>query len=254
MRIVSLLPSATEILFALGAGDEVVGVTFECDFPPEARERTVVSTSTLPEQLARLQPDLVVTQALCAVCAVDQDTVTRVLHEAGCAAEIVTLHPHTIDEVLATFSVLGAAVGRPEAAAALVAEQRQHLAAVLRWSMLKSLPRVMYLEWVDPPFAPGYWIPEMIQLAGGEPVMGRRGEASFRTDWDAIRATDPDVIVVGPCGFDLAAAEQQAEQVRRNAEVPGARVIAVDANAAFARPGPRLADGVEQLALLLHNS
>lgn len=274
-----MLPSATEILFALGAADDLVGVTFECDYPPEARAKTVVSTSTLPEgldaagidaavsaalaagedlyrldtaALAALEPDLVVTQALCAVCAVDRSVVDRALGELGENTRVVTLDPHTLDEVMGTYTTLGEATGREEEAAALVADQRFKLATVMRWSLMRSRPRVMFLEWTDPPFAPGHWIPEMIELAGGEPVLGRRGEASYRTTWADIRAADPEVVVVGPCGFDRAGAEAYAAEVRRSGEVPGARVVAVDANASWARPGTRLADGVAELATLLH--
>ncbi len=280
MRIVSLLPSTTEILFAIGAGDEVVGVTFECDFPPQARERTIVSTSALPEGLApadidafvtravragedlyrldegalsALDADLVVTQDLCAVCAVDVTVVDDALAHLGCTAEVLTLDPHTLDAVLASVLTLGEATGRQVAAAQLVARLRERLAAVRARVAGRPRPRVMLLEWTDPPFAPGHWVPEMIEAAGGEALLGTGGAASVRTTWPAIHEAAPDVVVVAPCGFDLAGARVLADELVASGVLPaGVAVHAVDANAAWARPGPRLVDGVETLAALLH--
>ncbi len=277
MRIVSLLPSTTEILFAVGAGDDVVGVTFECDFPAEARSRTIVSTSALPDglssaeidafvvaalhrgedlyhldegALAGLDADLVVTQDLCAVCAVDVSVVDDALRHLGCTAEVLTIDPHTLDEVLDSILVLGRATGHEPAAAALVADQRTRIDTVARRVAGLPRPRVMLLEWTDPPFAPGHWIPEMVTLAGGEPVLGRAGQKSRRVTWDAVHAAEPDVVVVAPCGYDLAGAEALAVDVRTR--FPDLPVHAVDANASWARPGTRLVDGLEHLATLLH--
>ena len=280
MRIVSLLPSTTEILFAVGAGDDVVGVTFECDFPPEARTRAIVSTSAMPEglapaeidafvaramargedlyhldegALAGLDADLVVTQDLCAVCAVDVSVVDDALAHLGCNAEVLTIDPHTLDEVLSSIETLGAATGRLDAARALVEEQRERLAAVAERVAGCPRPRVMLLEWTDPPFAPGHWIPEMVTLAGGDPVLGRPGEKSRRVTWEAVHEAEPDVVVVAPCGFDRAGAAAQARDLERSGRLPAGVVVhAVDANAAWARPGTRLVDGVEELAGLLH--
>ena len=280
MRIVRLLPSVTEILFAVGAGDDVVGVTFECDFPPEARTRRIVSTSAMPEglapaeidayvvqamargedlyhldagALAGLDADLVVTQDLCAVCAVDVSVVDDALAHLGCTAEVLTIDPHTLDEVLASIEALGAATGHVEAARTLVEDQRERLAAVAARVAGRPRPRVLLLEWTDPPFAPGHWIPEMVALAGGEPVLGTPGEKSRRVTWDAVHAAEPEVVVVAPCGFDLDGASAQARDLERSGVLPAGVVVhAVDANAAWARPGTRLVDGVEELAALLH--
>ena len=284
MRIVSLLPSATEILFAIGAGDDVVGVTFECDHPAEARTRTIVSTSALPPglrpaeidrwvadatrrgedlyhlsegALAGLDADLVVTQDLCAVCAVDVSVVDDALTHLGCTAEVLTVDPHTLEEVLASIHTLGARVGREEEAAALVADLRRRLAAVAA-GVAGGLsggtrPRVMLLEWTDPPFAPGHWMPEMVELAGGEAVLGAPGGSSRRVTWEEVRAARPEVVVCAPCGYDRAGSEELAGRVRSSGVLPpGVPVHAVDANASWARPGPRLVDGVEELAALLH--
>ena len=280
MRIVSLLPSTTEILFAIGAGDDVVGVTFECDFPARARDRTIVSTSAMPEglspaqidafvvgamargedlyhlsedALAGLDADLVVTQDLCAVCAVDVTVVDDALAHLGCTAAVLTIDPHTLDEVFASILELGRATGRESAAAALVADQHARLAAVRARVAGRSRPRVMFLEWTDPPFAPGHWIPEMIEAAGGEPLLGRTGARSVRVTWEAVRAADPEVVVVAPCGFDRAGCRALADELVAAGRLPsGVPVHAVDANASWARPGTRLVDGVEELAALLH--
>lgn len=280
MRIVSLLPSATEILFAIGAGDEVVGVTFECDHPAEARSRRVVSTSTLPEgldpagidaavsaavargedlyrldadALAGLDADLVVTQDLCAVCAIDVATVGDALNHLGCTAEVLTTDPHTLAEVLGAVHELGRRTGRGEAAARLATSLEERLALVRRRVAGRPRPRVVVLEWTDPPYAPGHWIPEMVAAAGGECVLGAAGERSVRTTWDDVRAARPDVVVVAPCGFDRPASQAQADLLVGAGVLPtGALVHAVDADASWARPGPRLVDGVEELAGVLH--
>ncbi|WP_344304696.1 cobalamin-binding protein [Nocardioides bigeumensis] len=281
MRIVSLLPSTTEILFAIGAGDDVVGVTFECDYPEEARTRTIVSTSAMPEglrpaeidafvavamergedlyhldegALAGLDADLVVTQDLCAVCAVDVSVVDDALAHLGCTAEVLTIDPHTLDDVIESILRLGAATGREEAAAALVKQQRGHLVSAAMRSAFRSgeRPRVMLLEWTDPPFAPGHWIPEMIEIAGGEPLLGTPGEKSRRVTWDAVHDARPDVVVVAPCGYDLAGARALADDLAASGVLPaGVPVHAVDANASWARPGTRLVEGIDELSVIL---
>jgi iron complex transport system substrate-binding protein len=280
VRIVSLLPSTTEILFAIGAGDDVVGVTFECDYPPEARERRIVSTSAMPEgltpaeidayvvdavargedlyhlsedALSGLDADLVVTQDLCAVCAVDVSVVDDALAHLGCTAEVLTIDPHTLEEVFASIETLGKATGHEPEAAALIAGQRGRLAAVRDRVAGLPRPRVMLLEWTDPPYAPGHWVPEMIEAAGGEPLLGTTGARSVRVTWEAVHAAAPDVVVAAPCGYDLAGARRLADELVAAGSLPaGVPVHAVDANAAWARPGTRLVDGVEELASLLH--
>jgi iron complex transport system substrate-binding protein len=279
VRIVSLLPATTEILFAIGAGDDVVGVTFECDFPAEARSRTVVSTSAMPEglapaeidafvsaaaargedlyhldegALAGLDADLVVTQDLCAVCAVDVSVVDDALAHLGCRAEVLTVDPHTLDEVFDSIGVLGRATGHGEEADALVASLRERLEAVRAGVPAGPRPRVVLLEWTDPPFAPGHWIPEMIEAAGGEVVLGTAGAKSVRVTWDDVHAARPDVVVAAPCGYDLPGAQALADELVAAGVLPsGVPVHAVDADASWARPGTRLADGVEELARIL---
>ena len=280
MRIVSLLPSTTEVLFAVGAGDDVVGVTFECDHPPEARTRRIVSTSALPEgltaaeidrmvsarmragedlyhldegALAGLNADLVVTQDLCAVCAVDVSVVDDALAHLGCRADVLTIDPHTLDDVLDSVLTLGCSSGRADAAELLVGVLRARLAAVDGAVAGMRRPRTLVLEWTDPPFAPGHWVPEMVDRAGGLGVLGAAGEKSFRTTWDAVAAAEPQVVVVAPCGYHLdGAADLAADVVRRDVLPTGIPVWAVDANASFARPGPRLVDGIEALGAILH--
>jgi iron complex transport system substrate-binding protein len=280
MRIVSLLPSTTEILFAVGAGDDVVGVTFECDYPAEARTRRIVSTSALPEgldaaeidrvvtermragedlyhldegALSELDADLVVTQDLCAVCAVDVSVVDDALRHLGCTAEVLTIDPHTLEEVLGSVAALGRATGSEPAAETLVASLRTRLHNVVRRTAGRDRPRTLVLEWTDPPFAPGHWVPEMVQAAGGHSVLGTSGEKSFRVAWEDVRAAEPEVVVCAPCGYGLDQSVSLARDVVRSRVLPeGTAVFAVDANASFARPGPRLVDGVEALAGILH--
>ncbi|MDO9458369.1 ABC transporter substrate-binding protein [Nocardioides sp.] len=279
MRIVSLLPSTTEILFAVGAGDDVVGVTFECDHPAEARTRPIVSGTAMPSgltpaaidafvaaavargedlyrldagALAGLDAELVVTQDLCAVCAVDVTVVDDALAHLGCTAEVLTFDPHTVAEVLGSVLTLGAAVGRAAEAAALVASLRTRLDVVRRQVGDRPRPRVVVLEWTDPPYAPGHWIPEMVELAGGECVLGAAGEKSTRVLWDAVHDARPDVVVVAPCGYDRTGAQAQADQLVADGLLPdGVLVHAVDADGMWARPGPRIVDGVEELAGVL---
>jgi iron complex transport system substrate-binding protein len=280
MRVVSLLPSTTEILFAIGAGDQVVGVTFECDTPVEARERAIVSTTAIPEGLSprdidafvsramaagedlyhldagalgALDADLVVTQDLCAVCAVDVSVVDDALAFLGCRADVLTIDPHSLDEVLESVLTLGTATGCGDTAAQLVAGLRQRLYAVEQAVRDAAPPRTLVLEWTDPAFAPGHWVPEMVTLAGGFNTLGDAGEKSVRVTWDAVRDSAPEVLVCAPCGYDLEGSATLARKAIDSGELPpGIPVWAVDANASFARPGPRLVDGVEALAGILH--
>ena len=277
MRIVSLLPSSTEILFGIGAGADVVGVTFECDYPAEARDRRIVSTSSMPEgmgpreidgfvaaalsrgedlyrlsadALRELNPDVLVTQDLCAVCAVDVSVVEDALKYLGCRADVVTMDPHNLSEVFDSVLVLGSQTNRVEAARELVASMNSRVEAVRLAVAASAHPRVLVLEWTAPPFAPGHWIPEMVEIAGGVPVLGTAGEKSYRVTWEQVEEAEPDVVVCAPCGFDLEGSVSLSERVRDR--FPGIPVWAVDANASFARPGPRLVDGIEALAGILN--
>jgi iron complex transport system substrate-binding protein len=280
VRIVSLLPSVTETLFAVGAGDRVVGVTFECDHPPEARTRRIVSTSALPEgltpaqidaavaarmaagedlyrldegALADLDADLVVTQDLCAVCAVDADDVAAAMEHLGCDGRVLTVAPQDLGEVLASIGQVGAAAGAGPAAEALVASLRARLAAVRARVAGAPAPRALVLEWTDPPYAPGHWVPDMVAAAGGVSALGAPGEPSRRVTWDEVAAARPEVVVCAPCGLGLeGAVEVSRAALAAGALPPGVPVWAVDANASYARPGPRLVDGVEALAGILH--
>ena len=272
-----MLPSATEILFGIGAGDDVVGVTFECDHPEQARSRRIISTSALPEglapreidafvstamaagqdlyhldsgALASLDADLVVTQDLCAVCAVDVSVVDDALAYLGCTAEVLTTDPHTIAEVLASIVDIGARTGRAPEASELVHSLQARLDAVTTRVAGRDQPRVLVLEWTDPPFAPGHWIPEMVERAGGVSALGSTGDKSFRVTWDDVRASKPDVIVCAPCGYALDESAALGRAILD--QLPDVPVWAVDANASFARPGPRLVDGVESLADIIH--
>ena len=279
MRIVSLLPSTTEILFALGAGDDVVGVTFECDHPPEARSRRVVSTTTMPEgldpagidawvasataagedlyrldadALADLDADLVLTQDLCAVCAIDVATVDEALTHLGCRADVLSFDPHTLADVAASIREIGRAVDRVGPAEDLAAPLEELSRAAASPTPPGARPRVVVLEWADPPYAPGHWIPEMVAAAGGECVLGTAGERSVRVTWEDVAAARPDLVVVAPCGFDRDGAQAQADALAAAGLLPaGVPTYAVDANAHWARPGPRLADGVADLRAAL---
>ena len=280
MRILSLLPSATEILFQLGLGDQVVGVTFECDFPPEARSKRIVSTSALPEGLtpaeidavvkqrmaagedlyrldrdafADIDPTLVVTQDLCAVCAVDVTKVDDAVAYLGCHAEILTLDPMTLDEVIDSVRLVGDLTGTAAEANVIMQECRDRLAAVAV-KLDGVTPRLtLLLEWTDPAFTDGHWVPDMITAAGGRSVMGRPGRNSQGATWDEIAACAAEVVIVAPCGFRLAGAMELAQQVVARGMLPdGAEVWAVDADAFVVRPSPRVVDGVETFASILH--
>jgi iron complex transport system substrate-binding protein len=203
--------------------------------------------------LAGLDADLVVTQDLCAVCAVDVSVVDDALAHLGCTAEVLTIDPHRLDEVLASVGTLGKATGTEARAESLVASLRARLDDVVRRVAGRPRPRTLVLEWTDPPFAPGHWVPEMVDLAGGLSVLGTAGEKSFRVGWDDVRDARPEVVVCAPCGFGLEQSVALARETVAAGVLPGdAAVWAVDANASFARPGPRLVDGVEALAGILH--
>lgn len=280
MRIVSLLPSTTEILFAIGAGAKVLGVTFECDYPPDARSRQVVSLPTMQtglspaeidavvrermaagEELYRLDrdalrqidPDLVITQDLCAVCAVDVNTVDAAMDFLGCDGRVLTIDPSTLDEVLASIATIGAATDIGESAERVVAALQARLDRVAAEIADLPRPRVAVLEWTDPPFNAGHWVPDMVAAAGGISVLGTSGSRSTQISWQDVSEAAPEVIVVAPCGYHLADARRLAAKVVAAGVLPsGVPVWAVDADSAFVRPGPRLVDGVEALAAICH--
>lgn len=284
MRIVSLLPSATEILFAIGAGDDVVGVTHECDYPLQAVLRPHLTSSALPhagssaeidrhvrrslhegsslyhldaELLERLAPDLIVTQELCAVCAVSYDIVERAVRRLRGDPRLISLEPSSLDDVFATVAVLGDLTGHAAEAASLLAELRARVDVLRSRVHHGRRPRLLVLEWTDPPMSGGHWTPGLIELAGATPVLGNAGANSRVLAWDEITHEDPDAIVVGPCGFDLqrtheAIAELEANPAWRNLRaVREHRVHAIDGSAYLNRPGPRLVDTAELIAAAL---
>jgi len=280
MRIASLVPSATEMLFALGLGGDVVGVTHECDFPPEAASLPHLTATVLPEGLdageidaavkevvgegralytldeellAGLEPDLIVTQAVCEVCAVSYEDVVAVADRLPGRPQVLQQDPSTLGEVLADVTRLGEAAGI-EARAGEVRAALEHRLEEVRAAVERApRPRVLALEWLDPPFLGGHWIPEMIEIAGGLDVVGRTGEKSPQVEWELLLDLKPDVVVSMPCGWYLDDSRGQALEHQGRLESLGAgQVFAVDAASSFSRPGPRLVDGVELLAHLLH--
>ena len=280
MRIASLVPSATEMLFALGLGDQVVAVTHECDYPPEAAGKPHLTRSLVPAglsageidaavrrltgegrhlyeldepALAELEVDLIVTQAVCEVCAVSYDDVVAVAERLPSRPRVVSLDPSNLAEVLADVPRLGEAAGVADRAARLRADLEGRLETVRRAVEGADRPTVLALEWLDPPFIGGHWVPEMIEIAGGEDVLGVAGRKSRTADWDEIAAAKPEVVVAMPCGWDARQARSEVEGHAREVAAVGAdRIWAVDAAASFSRPGPRLVEGTELLAHLLH--
>jgi iron complex transport system substrate-binding protein len=280
MRIASLVPSATEMLFALGLGGDVVAVTHECDYPPAARELPHLTATVLPEglsageidaavksvvgegtalysldekRLTELEPDLIVTQAVCDVCAVSFEDVVAVAARLPSRPRVLQQDPSSLDEMLEDVTRLGAAAGIEAGARRLRAELKRRLEAVREAVAGAPRPRVIALEWLDPPFIGGHWIPEMIGIAGGEDVAGRAGEKSPEVRWERLAALDPEVVVAMPCGWYVEDSRAQAEEHHeRIAALSPKRVFAVDAASTYSRPGPRLVDGTELLAHLFH--
>lgn len=287
MRIVSLLPSATEIVFALGLGDELVAVTHECDWPPAARAvpavtRNVIDLSgasshaihrlvegsvqagsslyTLDEAaLEAARPDLILTQELCRVCAVGYREVNEVARRIDGDVSVVSLEPTSIEGILNTISTVGAMTEAEDAAIDLVEELRERLRAVeevviARRESGHAPPRVAAIEWLDPPFAVGHWVPEQVRRAGGWELLGREGEKAVETTWDAVREVDPEMILLMPCGLHLADTVAEWDRTARPAwwgELAAVRqgnVYALDGSSYFSRPGPRVVDGIEALA------
>jgi iron complex transport system substrate-binding protein len=280
MRIVSLVPSATEMLFALGLGPDLVAVTHECDYPPPARELPKVTRDVLPagldaaqidaavkertlagesiyeldaDVLYDLAPDLIVTQALCSVCAVSYDDVRVIADEMPSRPQVISLDPHTVGEVLGDARTLAQATDRKDVAVDLIEAASARIDRIRVAVRNARRPRVAALEWLDPPFAAGHWTPQLIEFAGGEDVLGFPGENSEERTWEEIAVAQPDIVVVMPCGYDAEIAHREAEMHRDQLAALGAgEVVAVDASAYFSRPGPRIVDGLELLASILH--
>jgi iron complex transport system substrate-binding protein len=286
MKICSLLPSGTEILFALGLGDQVVGVSHECDFPAEARSKPVLIKSRIShtesaaaidrqvreflergeslysvdfELLRAIEPDIIVTQDLCHVCAATPDDLGAALAHLQRQPRVVTLNPHSLSDVCADIRTVGEVTGRGEQANAVVAEFERGIANVERSVAGLDRPRVLCLEWLDPPYVAGHWVPEMVERAGGVDVLGHQGKPSFRVDWETVLAARPEVVVIMPCGYSLAAAETEFRNLplprgwRDLPAVRDGRVFIVEASGYFSRPGPRLAAGLAILAGAIHS-
>lgn len=280
MRIASLIPSATEMLFALGLGEDVAAVTHECDYPQEAETRTRLTRSVisgdlspgeidaavreLTEQgkalyeldedvLAELEVELIVTQALCPVCAVSYEDVRAVAERLPSRPQVISLDPEALGDVLDDAVRVAKSAGVPDAGERLRSELQGRLDRVRQAVTGAPRPRVTALEWLDPPYVGGHWVPEMVEIAGGEDVLGEPGQRSRTVAWEEVADSSPEVVFVMPCGLYADEALEQALDYRDRIKGLGAeRVIAVDAAASFSRPGPRLADGTELLAHLLH--
>lgn len=287
MRICSLVPAATEILFALGLGEQVVAVTHECDWPPEAAERPTVTASlietgeltsaeidsaiteaakdgkpvyALDDQIwAEVDADVVIAQELCEVCAVSTDSLDEIVRARSLAVDVLDFSPSTLDGVLASIVGLGFRFEAEGAADELTGGMRRRLDRVrAALADVETSPRVFVSEWLEPPYAAGHWVPDMVALAGGTEVAGMSGEPSYRMRWTDVAGLEPDVVVLAPCGFDLDRTLSEVVTLDLSASLLGtgarqeSRVFAVDANSYFSRPGPRLVDGVELLAYLVH--
>jgi iron complex transport system substrate-binding protein len=280
VRIVSLVPHATELLFALGLGEQVVGVTHECDHPTEAGHLPHVTRDVLPPGLSAaeidrevkertqrgeaiyaldekavrsLEPDLIVTQELCPVCAVSYDEVAGLAKRLPNCPKVVALDPKTFGETLGDAKTIAQLTGAREAAVELVRETRARVDAVRRAVHGRAPVPVVALEWFDPVFIAGHWTPQLIEYAGGLDLLGLAGERSEQVMWEDVAAASPEVIIAMPCGYDAQTAYREAEMHAAQLAATGARrVVAVDGGAYFSRPGPRLVDGLELLAHVLH--
>jgi iron complex transport system substrate-binding protein len=280
VKIVSLVPSATEIVFALGLGDDLAGVTFECDYPPEARTKPVVSGTALPDEplsaheiddavsarvadgeplytldaarIRDIQPDLILAQDLCRVCAVPSGAVEEALEVLGCRSEVLSIDPSTLDDVIDSVVTVGTATGTESRARALARTLRDRLDRVRVAVSRHHRPRTVALEWSDPPFSGGHWVPDMIDTAGGVSLLAASSERSRRLTWDEVADARADVAVFMPCGYGFDQAVDEGRALLEQPALAGARIFAADANASFSRPGPRLVDGVEALAWALH--
>jgi len=280
VRIVSLVPHATELLFALGLGPEVVAVTHECDYPPAASALKQVTRDVLPvglsaaaidaavrertqngqaiyeldeHALEKLEPDLIITQALCPVCAVSYEDVRALARKLPSEPTVISLDPHTFGETLGDVRTVAEATGHRERGVDLIGEIAARVDRVKLSVRERQRPRVAALEWLDPVYVAGHWTPQLIELAGGEDVLGLPGEHSIPVSWEAVAAAAPEIVVAMPCGYDAPRAHLEALEHAERLTALGARhVVAVNASAYFSRPGPRLIDGLELLAHILH--
>jgi iron complex transport system substrate-binding protein len=287
MRVCSLLPGATEIAFALGLGDDVVGVTHECDYPAAARQKPVVVRSLIDshrmtsleidrwvserlgnnqglymideERLREAAPDVILTQGLCDVCAIDYNEVVAASETLAKKPKIVSLTPNCLTDVLSDVLRVGEATGQRLKAEQVFRHLEERISAVReRAAQLSARPRIACLEWFDPIYAAGHWVPEMVELAGGHDVLGRKGKPSAKIHWKQVVELAPDVIVLMPCGFDIQRTAQEAASLEHLGgwhdlpAVKAGRVFAVNGHAFFNRPGPRLVDGLEILAHIIH--
>jgi iron complex transport system substrate-binding protein len=280
VRIISLVPHATELLFELELGPDVVAVTHECDYPPAALAAERVTRDVLPaglsaaeidaavrertldggaiyeldrEAIAALSPDLIVTQALCPVCAVSYAEVAELSEMLPSRPRVISLDPHTLAETLQDICTLAEATDRRKRGAELVSEATARIERIKLAVSKQPRPRVVALEWLDPVYVAGHWTPELIHLAGGQDLLGSPGGPSTTISWEAIVAAEPEIVVVMPCGYDARRAHTEAlTYASELAALAASRVVAVNASAYFSRPGPRLVDGLEMLAHILH--
>ena len=285
MRICSLLPGATEIAYLLGLGDQIVGVTHECDYPPDAKQKPIVVRSVIDPNLMSSEeidrkvgellqagkglysideqrfmeaaPDVILTQGLCEVCALDYNEVAKAAQSLPRAPLIVSLNPHSLGDILDDIARVGAATQRESAAKEIIEALRRRVDAVgVREPRYR--PRAVCLEWFDPLYVAGHWVPEIVALAGGIDILGRQGEASFKIEWRQVVEARPDVILLMPCGFDVRRTVREATPLRslegweNLSAVRTGNVYALNGNAYFSRPGPRLVNGLEILARILH--
>lgn len=285
-RIISFLPSATEMAYALGLGDRLMGVTHECDFPSDARTKPIVVSAVLPVErmsqqeidasvtqrlrdglslyqvdedlVQRIAPDLILTQDLCQVCAPSGNEVAKLLRSLSPKPQVLWLTPKSIGQIFDNIRELGAATDRLPQADALIVEANDRLAAIAAKTAGLRRPRIFCMEWIDPVYCCGHWVPEMVRIAGGEDRLGREGADSVRISWDEVLRWAPEILVVMPCGFHGEKAAELAQDITSFPgwfDLPAVRndqVYAVDANSYFARPGPRVVEGTELLARLLH--
>ena len=279
MRIASLLPSATEIVCALGLENELVAVTHECDYPDSVRDKPVLTRSVLSSAssgaevdrhirelvhegssiyaldaplLEALHPDLILTQELCEVCAVSYPIVERAARRLGSSPQLVSLEPESLEDVFANIRFIGRLVGRADTAEQVCDSLRQRVASVEQRVADRPRRTVVCLEWVDPPFNCGHWTPELVALAGGDELLGVARQPAQLLDWQRVIDADPEVVVVMACGFSLERSLQEVESARGHLFGLGADIWVVDGNAFFSRPGPRLVDSVEIMAGILH--